>query len=348
MNPLVSVIVPVYKVEEYIAQCLESILKQTYSHLEILIVNDGSPDRSREIAASYQDKRIKIIDKANGGLSDARNAGMAHVEGEYTVFVDSDDWLAPTFIEKTLELALSKEADIVQSGFYYAYPDALLLDNRMNAVDSRFDILDNKSLMKKLIENLEVKNFAWGKIYRTNLIKDIPFRKGMLFEDMFWAHLVMARVTTYVVYREPLCYYRQREESIVGSYTLKHLDIIAGMKERLSFIESNYYDLSPIAYRQLGKLQLEHYRLLLNVKPYNAQRNKRNLIKKELNQEKQNMLQAVAADKELSRKLKLFYIHPHIYIMYLIFNKVRRIINKNPPEGPLVKVQDRGGLHDIL
>ncbi|SDN22015.1 glycosyltransferase family 2 protein [Alkalicoccus daliensis] len=338
MKPLVSVIVPVYKVEKYILFCLESILNQTYDHLQIIIVNDGTTDKSRELAASYKDERIQIIDKENGGLSDARNAGMAQVKGDYTVFIDSDDWLDPEFIEKTLKIAVLQKAEVVQSSFYYAYPDKLLLDNKMFSNKFSIELLDNNSLMEKLLENEEVKNFAWGKIYQTNVIRSIPFRKGMLFEDMFWAHLVMAKVKTYVINREPLYYYRQREESIVGKYTLKHLDIIEGMKERVTFIEENYKGLTSEAYRQLGKLQLEHYRLLLTIKPYRDQKKQRSIIERDLKREKDTIIKAAEKDKELSKKLKMFYIHPTLYLTQLLFNKLKRKMNKHLPEESLIKV----------
>lgn len=342
MKPLVSVVVPMYKVENYIAHCLDSIINQTYTNLQILVINDGSPDRSRNIAETYQDSRIQIIDKDNGGLSDARNAGMKQVEGEYTVFVDSDDWLAPAFIETTLKLALSQKAGVVQASFYYAYPDKLFVDISMNKNNYTIELLDNSSLMKKLVENLEVKNFAWGKIYLTKLIRDIPFQKGVLFEDMFWAHLVMARVKAYVIHPEPLYYYRQREESIVGSYSLKHLDIIEGMKERLTFIADNYSELTPAAYRQLGNLQLQHYRLLLTVKPFRLQKIERSVIQKDLEYEKKAMLQSAAEDYELSKKLKMFYVHPYLYLALLIVNKLKRKVKKNFTEEPLVRITKEG------
>lgn len=339
MNSLVSIIIPMYKVEEYIAQCIESVLLQTYEHLEIIIVNDGSPDRSREIAAAYQDDRIILIDQENGGLSDARNTGMRFVNGEYTMFLDSDDWLVPTCVETLIKLAIKEKADAVQSSFYYAFEKELLVDKRLPDAEKLPVVLHNRELMEKLVENIYVKNFAWGKIYKTQVIQDIPFRKGVLFEDMFWAHLVMSKVNIYVVNSEPLLYYRQRAESIVGSYSLKHLDIIKGMKERLAFINNNYEELTAKARKQLVKLQLEHYRLLITFQPYRLQKIERKKIEKDLKEEKLEIFKAVENDKDLKKKLKLFYIHPSLYATQLIINKITRKMKKTLPEGPLIKVQ---------
>ncbi len=110
--------------------------------------------------------------------------------------------------------------------------------------------------MNELIKNESVKNFAWGKLYRTAMIKDIPFEKGVLFEDVFWAHQVMHRVNTYVINHEPLYYYRQRADSIVSTYTLKNLDILKGLKLRHDFIVSFYKELTDESYRGILKISL--------------------------------------------------------------------------------------------
>ena len=132
MLPKVSVIVPIYKVENYLNRCVDSILNQIYKNIEVILVDDGSPDKCGEIADIYQSKdtRVKSVHKENGGLSDARNYGMKYVAGEYVVFVDSDDWIKEEMIETLVELAIELKADIVQSGFYYAYEKYLLYDDR--------------------------------------------------------------------------------------------------------------------------------------------------------------------------------------------------------------------------
>src|SRR5690625_4541436 len=135
----VSIIVPIYKVEKYIHRCIDSILGQSYANLEIILVNDGSPDNSGVIADMYKesDHRIKVIHKKNGGLSDARNEGMKLITGEYTVFVDSDDWMDKNMIKIMVENSLKYEAEVVQTAFYYAYPNKLLIDHRYFSEDDK-------------------------------------------------------------------------------------------------------------------------------------------------------------------------------------------------------------------
>ena len=242
MPSKVSIVVPIYKVEKYLRRCVDSIINQTYRNLEIILVDDGSPDKCGQIIDEYKEKDSRIISlhKKNGGLSDARNYGMKYVTGEYIFFLDSDDYIKSETIETLINLSLKYQADIVQGGFYYKYENYLLYDDRYYKEDSDPIILDNKELMYELIVNERVKNFAWGKLYKTDLIKDLLFEKGVLFEDVFWAHNVMSRVKKYVICHKPLTYYVQREDSIVANYSVRNLDIIKGMKVRHKFIEENY------------------------------------------------------------------------------------------------------------
>ncbi|MBS4209153.1 glycosyltransferase [Bacillus sp. FJAT-50079] len=322
----VSVVVPIYKVEKYIHKCVDSILEQTYTNLEIILVNDGSPDNCGAIIDDYasQDSRIVVVDKENGGLSDARNAGMQYVTGEYTLFVDSDDWLEKNMIQKLVHSSLTYKADVTQSAFYYAYEDHLLYDNRFNSKNDPPSILNNKVLMAELVKNEKVKNFAWGKLYKTKIIKDLPFKKGVLFEDVYWAHKVMQRVKTYVILHEPLCYYLQRSDSIVYNYSIRNLDIIEGLKERHHFLEHHYQDLTAESYRVILQTCLIHYNLLF----LNKKKDKGGLHKKEIQGYiKRNYKQfyyAVQEDNQLKRQLTLFKLHPYFNIIFLFTRKTLR------------------------
>ena len=268
MPSKVSIVVPIYKVEKYLRRCVDSIINQTYRNLEIILVDDGSPDKCGQIIDEYKEKDSRIISlhKKNGGLSDARNYGMKYVTGEYIFFLDSDDYIKSETIETLINLSLKYQADIVQGGFYYKYENYLLYDDRYYNEDSDPIILDNKELMYELIVNERVKNFAWGKLYKTDLIKDLLFEKGVLFEDVFWAHNVMSRVKKYVICHKPLTYYVQREDSIVANYSVRNLDIIKGMKVRHKFIEENYSEFINESYTLLLKTMFMHYNLLMKNK----------------------------------------------------------------------------------
>jgi len=327
-NVKVSVIVPIYKVEKYIHRCVDSILHQSYSNLEIILVNDGSPDKSGKIADRYKemDSRIKVIHKENGGLSDARNKGMDLVTGEFTLFVDSDDWLDKRMIETMVNKGLKFKADVIQTAFYYAYDDKLLFDNRYYQKSDPSVLLDNKELMHELVKNEKVKNFAWGKLYKTELIKKTPFKTGVLFEDVFWAHQVMHKVETYLILHEPLVYYYQRDDSIVASYSPKNLDIIRGLKERHHFIEQFYEELIDESYKTILKTCLIHYNLLM----MNSKNDKDGTYRKKIaSYIKENELafkNAVKDDRHLKRQLSLFSLHPYMNFGFLGGRKMLRKI----------------------
>lgn len=328
MLPKVSVVVPIYKVENYLRRCVDSILNQSYTNLEVILVNDGSPDNCGQLIETYaaQDKRVKSFHKENGGLSDARNFGMKHVTGEYTIFVDSDDWLDLNMVEILMNHAIDYKADIVQSAFYYAYENYLLYDNRYFKQEEPPVLLNNELLMKELVINEKVKNFAWGKLFKTSLIKDLPFKKGVLFEDVYWAHRVMHQVERYVMVHKALIYYFQRPDSIVSSYSPRSIDILTGLKERHHFINKYYKQLSNESLVLLFKTSIHHYNLLLQQEKTEEVRRCQKDIYSYINKNFRHIQQAVKKDKDLLIQVHLFNIHPLINVIYLGIRKALRKI----------------------
>ena len=326
MLPKISVIVPIYKVEVYINKCIDSIINQSYKNIEVILVDDGSPDKCGEIANSYskKDSRVKVIHKENGGLSDARNCGMKYATGEYILFVDSDDWISEEMIDTLVSIAIETNADIVQSAFYYAYENYLLYDDRYYSENMNFIELNRQELMKELVINEKVKNFAWGKLYKIKLINDIPFKKGVLFEDVFWAHKVMDRVNKYIICHKPMCYYLQRNDSIVSTYTVRNLDIIRGLKERHSFIEKNYKELVGESYKTITKAVLLHYYLLSNNKEKDLNGLYRKKLKSYIIDNYKKIRQSISDDKELMIELDLFRVNYSLSRAYVILNKILR------------------------
>ena len=200
---LVSIIVPVYNVEKYLARCLDSCLNQTFTDIEILCVNDGSPDKSLDILEHYKkfDSRIKIINKTNGGLSSARNVGVKEATGEYILFVDSDDYISSVVVEKTYNNAKTNNSDVV------------VFDYISGGVDTASQKTINRSQFLTEYENkpfnsedLGFDGFkfspvtTWSKLYRKDLIENIPFCEGIIYEDCpFWAEVYLsAKRITYV------------------------------------------------------------------------------------------------------------------------------------------------------
>jgi len=184
-NPLISIIIPIYKVEDYIRCCIDSILSQTYKNLEIILVDDGSPDNCGSVCEEYslKDKRIKVIYKKNGGLSSARNAGLDIASGEYIGFVDSDDWIENDMYESLYNAIIFHKADISVCGRYIASGNKIttISDSEKAEVFTRCEALSELVLD----EYSGMKNFAWDKLYKKELFDNVRYPEGKCYEDIF-------------------------------------------------------------------------------------------------------------------------------------------------------------------
>lgn len=220
VGTVISVIVPVYKVEEYLPQCIESIVNQTYRDLEIILVDDGSPDTCGSICEEYakNDKRIKVFHKKNGGLSDARNYGIARANGEYIAFVDSDDWIDLEMYETLINLIEDNKADIVNSGVYLEYLKRTVI---LNIAEKRYT--DSVELCKALI-NGEINTGVWNKLYRKSCFSDITFPKGHVSEEIVTMHKFFLKTANVVSISKPFYHYRkERKDAITNTHTMRNL-----------------------------------------------------------------------------------------------------------------------------
>ena len=226
-----SIIVPVYNVEEYISKCLDSILKQSLKDFECLIIDDGSTDKSIEIAENLigNDYRFTIYHKENGGLSDARNYGLDLAIGEYVCFVDSDDYIAKHMIEKTYIVAKENGSDITVFDMYYEYEDGHKeLTKGANKKIAYYE--EDKDL-------LFINHSANNKIYRREFLEDKRFIKGLAYEDLAAIPVWLAKANNVTYVEEPLYFYMQRDKSISHSYDERIFDIYKGInniKEELN------------------------------------------------------------------------------------------------------------------
>lgn len=244
MNPLISVIVPIYNVEKYLARCVDSIVNQTYKNLEIILIDDGSPDRCPQMCDDYaeKDSRIKVVHKKNGGLSDARNAGMAVATGEYISFIDSDDYVSDDFFECLLDVMNKENSDIVECSVVKFYED-----NRFDEFSDDLSVktYDTQDAMSALIAENPFHQHVWNKLYKTELVKDIPYAVGKLNEDEFWTYQVFGRANKVSKLNKTMYYYFQRNSSIMGvGYNIRRLDALEGKANRQKYIENNFPDLS--------------------------------------------------------------------------------------------------------
>ncbi len=253
MNPIfpkISIIVPVYNVEQYVAKCIESIVNQDYRNLEIIIIDDGSTDRSREICEYYAltDTRIRLVRQVNQGLAMARNNGIDISTGEYIGFVDSDDWIKPDMYSTLYNNAVEHNADISIVNFYYVMASGEYIPfSNENTGTKVF------GGVYKIAHNIRTtNNFAWNKLYRKSLFDTIRFPKGKIFEDIFTMYKLIDASNKIVLSSECKYYYARRDNSItLSSFNMSHLDNIEAYIERYRYISSKYSKLESICRRQI-------------------------------------------------------------------------------------------------
>ena len=216
-NELISVIIPVYNVEQYLPACIESIIGQTYSNLEIILVNDGSTDNSTDIIWQYAkvDSRIRVIEKDNGGLSSARNVGVQVATGKYIVFIDSDDYVRSDMLERMLSRMIESAADVVECGYYELFGNADF--SRIVPYEKKYnEILETDKILNRHIKG-EISLLVWNKLYKTERIRHVEFVVGKKYEDILWSAEILANTTKICSVRECLYYWRQRQGSITNT-----------------------------------------------------------------------------------------------------------------------------------
>lgn len=245
MEPLISVIVPIYNIEKYIERCIVSIICQTYQNLEIILVDDGSTDRSGQICDGYaeRDVRIKVIHKENGGLSDARNVALDVAQGEWITFVDGDDFLAGTAIESMYRTAEISAAQIVCCLYKLAYEGQETFFNE-DYVENEISVYSQEEALDKMLRQSEFNNSAWAKLYKTELFNGIRFPKGKLYEDTGTTYKLFALSGRVAFIRiEGYCYF-MRSGSIQNSkFTKKKMVELKFAKEQKEYLDARFPEL---------------------------------------------------------------------------------------------------------
>lgn len=246
----ISIIVPIYNVEPYLSRCVDSVLAQTYQDFELILVDDGSPDGCGAICDRYasRDARIKVIHKVNGGLSDARNAGLEIAQGEYVAFIDSDDWVMPDYLEKLLNGLAETGADICECEIIRTEEPVIAAEEPLGEILC----CDTQRAMQLLVQDTVLRQHVWNKLYRREIIGDIVFPKGKTNEDEFWTYQVFGKARKVAKIRNALYFYFQRPGSIMGeTYSLKRLDALEAKAERQKYIDKNFPDLTTLAKHNL-------------------------------------------------------------------------------------------------
>lgn len=242
---LISIIIPVYNVEQYLPRCLESIINQSYEKLEIILIDDGSTDNSSQICDCYskKDKRIVVFHKTNGGLSDARNLGIDKANGEYLSFIDSDDYISENFIETLYYLAEKTHLPISAIGFKIVndeYSD--YINENIN-----YEIIDSPKSIELLFTNEKYGNYAWNKLYKKDLFDNVRYPVGRNMEDLGTTYILFLQCSSIVYSTSKMYFYFQRPGSILHNVNTKHFE-----------------DRITLSYKRFCDLKLMYPNMLIN------------------------------------------------------------------------------------
>lgn len=262
MKELISVIIPIYMVEKYLNKCIDSVINQTYKNLEIILVNDGSKDNCKKICEEYakKDSRIKIINKSNGGLSDARNKGLEVSNGKYIGFVDSDDYISKDMYKNLYENIIKYDADIAICEYIEVNENGENIKENKKIIENGVKIYSREEAMYKLLEDNEITNHVWNKLYKSSLFKDIEFPKGLKFEDIAVMYKLIDKANRVVHISEILYFYVQRDGSILNMRTEDLIETrIKIDRERLNFLENKKYNKENLLKNKVN--EIIHYHL---------------------------------------------------------------------------------------
>ncbi|GAA0178400.1 hypothetical protein SH2C18_14660 [Clostridium sediminicola] len=310
----ISIVVPVYNVEMYLKKCISSILEQSFTDFELILVDDGSKDKSGRICDEYKEKdsRIKVIHQQNAGLSAARNIGIETSEGKYITFIDSDDFIHGNMLEILYNNLLDNNSDISICDYELVYEGMELPDEYCN----NHTLYTNIQGVKKIIENSETKMIvACCKLYKRSLFRGIRYPAQKYHEDEFVTYKLLYKSNKIVVTDAKLYYYRKRDNSITGStYSIKRLEKLEALEETIMFFQKENNKMLTILaeFRYLLNIQIAYYRV-----KYEMNSNKRimNKLKIQYNQKfcefSRENIKSIPIIKRMI--LRVFYIFPNIY-----------------------------------
>lgn len=312
METAISVIVPVYRVEKYLPACIDSILNQTFTDFELILVDDGSPDRCPEICdeTAKRDARVRAIHQANQGLSAARNAGIEAAHGAWLSFVDSDDFLAPDFLETLHDAAVRAGADCALCGVQLTDEAGQKIGQLLSVADG---VRTGRSILETLCRAPEIPYLvAWNKLYRRDVFQTLRYPVGMQNEDTYLAAELFDTVQTVICVSKPMYFYRQRADSIMHTaVTTRNLDRMWAFEHCFAYFEARGLEaLMPDAEKKMfAKLTGVYYRLPKEERQSDAVRQAK---KAQWNAAMRLMKQGKLSARALARTL-LFQALPGVY-----------------------------------
>lgn len=312
METAISVIVPVYRVEKYLPACIDSILNQTFTDFELILVDDGSPDRCPEICdeTAKRDARVRAIHQANQGLSAARNAGIEAAHGAWLSFVDSDDFLAPDFLATLHDAAVRAGADCALCGVQLTDEAGQKIGQLLSVADG---VRTGRSILETLCRAPEITYLvAWNKLYRRDVFQTLRYPVGMQNEDTYLAAELFDTVQTVICVSKPMYFYRQRADSIMHTaVTTRNLDRMWAFEHCFAYFEARGLEaLMPDAEKKMfAKLTGVYYRLPKEERQSDAVRQAK---KAQWNAAMRLMKQGKLSARALARTL-LFQALPGVY-----------------------------------
>ncbi len=312
---LISVIVPVYNVENYLKRCLDSIINQTYQNIEIILIDDGSTDNSGNLCEDYKkiDNRIRVIHKTNGGLSDARNIGIESAKGKYITFVDSDDYIHDEFIHSMYCVLVDNDCQIVSCGM----KKFLKPIKRQKNYKTKFKVFNNIDAVEYSLYEKKIDNSVCNKLFNIDLFKKVKFPKGKYFEDLATTYKLFLKSTNIAYLDMNLYYYFQNPTSIIHTNNEKKIEDLYSVSQEMSRNLSQIYNLDKALNARL-----------INIYFYICRESSNELRKKECYKQIKKMRKKVLRDKNSSFKTKVGILSSYFGIKFtnLIFNIYRKVL----------------------
>lgn len=325
----ISIIVPVYNVESYLKRCVDSILKQTYKNLEIILVDDGSTDSSGAICNWYSehDERIKVIHKINGGLSSARNAGIEIASGDYISFVDSDDWIVEDIYEYCIELAETMKCDVVDFKSISTHGEMMKFSSNE---DYEIKLVEGKEILRDYLMRGQTDKSpftVWRKLYRTSLFEIIRFPEGKINEDIATNYKVLMNCNRLAHTDKIGYYYFQNNNSITrNGFKKRDFDLLDACEELKKLTLNETYD--DIKYLAKVKYARSYFSLLSKIAFYGTKDNSldEDMIIKELTKKlRQSYFLLLRSPIPLNRKLIVTVMCIHINFIKMPLNIYKKI-----------------------
>lgn len=324
MEELISVIIPVYKVEKYINKCIDSIINQTYKNLEIILIDDGSPDNCAKICDEYAklDERIKVIHKKNGGQSEARNIGLDIAQGKYIGFVDSDDYIKNDMFEVLYRNLIEFNADI-------SITNIIEIKKRQEVIEKYNDIeiYDKTNIIPMLLNN-HITNYLYNKLYKKELWKDIRLPVGRILEDMDVMYRILERADRVVCTNRSAYYYLIREDSSISKINIKLTnDLKEAVNKRYEYLKERRPELLDILIPLRLYNIMQYHDNLAICKEYNIYNNEEYdkeyfFYKEHFKKYKKELYR----EKNIRKKLEMYLLYRNKTIFYyycIIKNKIK-------------------------